>query len=99
MSMKTNVKEEQFITDWSYEFMELLDNVIDESSANYNNIDGLFEFGGYIIWFSTERKISFESYIELVNVLSTLTSKQLGMSFNKVLNAILNEALNFGASR
>lgn len=97
--MKTNVKEEQFITDWSFEFMELLDNVIDESSANYNNIDGLFEFGGYIIWFSIERKISFESYIELVNVLSTLTSKQLGMSFNKALNAILNETSKFGASR
>lgn len=97
--MKTNIKEEQFITEWSFEFMELLDDVIDESSANYNNIDGLFEFGGYIIWFSTERKISFENYVYLVNVLTTLTFDHIGMSFNKALNLLLNETLNFGESR
>ena len=91
MSMKTIVKEEQFITEWSFEFMELLDNVIDESSANYNNIDGLFKFGGYIIWFSTERKISFENYVHLVNVLTTLTSNNIGISFDKALNLLLNE--------
>ena len=27
MSMKTNVKEEQFIIEWSFEFIELLDNI------------------------------------------------------------------------
>ena len=99
MNIKANVKEEQFITEWSFEFMELLDDVKDETSANYNNIDGLFEFGGYIIWFSTERKISFENYVKLVNIFATITSDQLGMSYNKTLNAILNETLNFGESR
>lgn len=99
MNNKVNVKEEQFITEWGFEFMELLDAVRDENNANYNHINALFEFGAYIIWFSTERKISFESYIELVNVLSTLTSKQLGMSFDNALNVFLKETLNFGASQ
>lgn len=92
---KPNIKEEQFIIEWSFEFMELLDGVRDETNCNYNNIDGLIEFGGYIVWFSMERNISFESYINLLNTLATLTTNNTTLNFDKVLKAILKESSEF----
>ena len=99
MNNKTNVKEEQFVIDWTFEFIEMIDGVKDESTPSNINLESLFEFGGWIIWFAIERKISFENYIKLVNGLATFTSENFLISFEKALSSLLHESLMFGVSR
>lgn len=99
MSMKTNVKEEEFIIEWTFEFMEMINVVKDESPPSNINLESLIEFGGWIIWFSTDRLISFENYINLVNSLATFTSKNFLIGFDKALGSLLHESLLCGMSR
>ena len=99
MNIKTNVKEEQFLFEWAFEYMEMIDGVKDESSPLNVNLESLIEFGGWIIWFSTDRNISFENYINLVNGLATFTSKNFLISFEKALSSLLHESFMFGVSR
>lgn len=99
MNNKTNVKEEQFVIEWTFEFMEMIDGVKDESAPSNINLESLIEFGGWIIWFSTDRQISFENYINLVNGLATFTSENFLISFEKTLSSLLHESLMFGVSR
>ena len=96
---KVNVKEEQFITEWTFEYIEMIDGVKDESTPSNINLESLIEFGGWIIWFSTDRLISFENYINLVNGLATLTSDNFLITFDKALGYLLHESLQCGMSR
>lgn len=45
MNNKTNVKEEQLVIEWTFEFMEMIDVVKDESAPSNINLESLFEFG------------------------------------------------------
>ena len=99
MNIKTNVKEEQFCIEWTFEYMEMIDGVKDESAPSNINLESLLEFGGWIIWFASERKISFENYVNLVNGLATFTSENFLISFEKALSYLLHESFMFGVSR
>lgn len=99
MNNKTNVKEEQFVIEWTFDFMEMIDGVKDESPPSNINLESLIEFGGWIIWFSTDRQISFENYINLVKGLAIFTSENFLISFEKALSSLLHESLMFGVSR
>ena len=99
MNTKSKVKEEQFCIEWTFEYMEMIDGVKDESTPSNINLESLIEFGGWIIWFSTDRQISFENYINLVNGLATFTSENFLISFEKALGALLHESLLCGMNR
>lgn len=99
MNKKTNVKEEQFLVEWTSEYMEMIDCLKDESFPSNLNLESLIEFGGWIIWFASERKISFENYINLVNGLATFTSENFLISFEKALSSLLHESVKFGVNK
>lgn len=99
MNTKSNVKEEQFLIEWTFEYIEMIDGVKDKSSPSNINLESLIEFGGWIIWFSTDRLISFENYIKLVNGLASLTSDNFLITFDKALAYLLHESLLCGTSR
>lgn len=58
--MNTKIKEEQFCIEWTFEFMEMIDGVKDESApSNINLVNGLATFTSENFLISFEKALSY----------------------------------------